>query len=118
MSATMDEATPALAAPWLLAQLAAGTGADQLISGSAQLQGAPDLEAALGAALKISATLRQHRRREAELAALFDTASDLAGQRDLDAVLHSIVHRARMLLSTDTAYLTLPDENAGDTFVG
>lgn len=62
-------------------------------------------------------TLRQHRRREAELTALFDTASDLAALRDLDAVLRSIVRRARLLLGTDTAYLTLPDERAGDTYM-
>ncbi|NED01867.1 diguanylate phosphodiesterase, partial [Streptomyces sp. SID6648] len=42
---------------------------------------------------------------------------DLAALRDLDAVLRSIVRRARMLLGTDTAYLTLPDEEAGDTFM-
>ena len=64
-----------------------------------------------------SGTLRQHRRRETELTALFDTAGDLAALRDLDAVLQSIVRRARMLLGTDTAYLTLPDEEAGDTYM-
>ena len=57
--------------------------------------------------------MRQHRRREAELSALFDTAGDLAALRDLDAVLRSIVRRARMLLGTDTAYLTLRDAEAG-----
>lgn len=62
-------------------------------------------------------TLRQHRRRETELTALFDTAGDLAASRDLDAVLQAIVRRARMLLGTDTAYLTLPDEAAGDTYM-
>ena len=44
--------------------------------------------------------------------ALFDTASDLAGLRDLDAVLRAIVHRARTLLGADVAYMTLNDEDA------
>ncbi|WP_425425999.1 helix-turn-helix domain-containing protein [Amycolatopsis xylanica] len=61
--------------------------------------------------------LARHRRREAELVALFDTASELAGQRDPDAVLKSIVHRARMLLGADLSYLSLNDPVAGDTYM-
>jgi GAF domain-containing protein len=76
-----------------------------------------ELELASGTALRIRRVLRQHRRRETELAALFDTAGDLAALRDLDAVLQSIVRRARMLLGTDTAYLTLRDDEAGDTYM-
>ena len=49
------------------------------------------------------------RRREAELAALFETASELAGMRDPDAVLRSIVRRARTLLGTDVSYLSMND---------
>ncbi|WP_415941062.1 helix-turn-helix domain-containing protein [Streptomyces sp. 067-1] len=84
-----------------------GAGADDLA----------EIEQATQAALRVHSALRQHQRREAELTALFDTAGDLAALRDLDAVLRSIVRRARMLLGTDTAYLTLPDEEAGDTFM-
>ncbi len=76
-----------------------------------------EIERATATALRVRGALRQHRRREAELAALFDTAGDLAALRDLDAVLQSIVRRARMLLGTDTAYLTLRDEEAGDTYM-
>ncbi|TDC69646.1 helix-turn-helix domain-containing protein [Streptomyces hainanensis] len=76
-----------------------------------------EVERATAAALRIHRALRQHRRREAELTALFDTAGDLAALRDLDAVLNSIVRRARSLLGTDTAYLTLHDEEAGDTYM-
>jgi PucR C-terminal helix-turn-helix domain/GGDEF-like domain/GAF domain len=76
-----------------------------------------ELEQAVGTALRVRRVLRQHRRRETELAALFDTAGDLAALRDLDAVLQSIVRRARMLLGTDTAYLTLRDAEAGDTYM-
>ncbi|WP_370944106.1 helix-turn-helix domain-containing protein [Amycolatopsis sp. cg5] len=61
--------------------------------------------------------LARHRRREAELVALFDTASELAGQRDPDAVLKSIVHRARMLLGADLSYLSLNDPVVGDTYM-
>ncbi|MFC4908737.1 helix-turn-helix domain-containing protein [Actinomadura gamaensis] len=68
-------------------------------------------------ALDIRRTLEKHRRRERELAALFDSAGDLAALRDLDAVLRAIVHRARTLLGTDTAYLTMNDPVAGDTFM-
>ncbi|MCJ1676663.1 helix-turn-helix domain-containing protein [Streptomyces sp. APSN-46.1] len=75
------------------------------------------VEDATAVALDIRRTLDQHRRREAELTALFDTAGDLAALRDLDAVLRAIVRRARMLLGTDVAYLTLNDPAAGDTFM-
>ncbi|MFD9303529.1 helix-turn-helix domain-containing protein [Streptomyces sp. NPDC060048] len=75
------------------------------------------VEEATGVALGIRRTLDQHRRREAELTALFDTAGDLAALRDLDAVLRAIVRRARTLLGTDVAYLTLNDPVVGDTFM-
>jgi GAF domain-containing protein len=68
-------------------------------------------------ALRIGNTLAAHRRREAELTALFDTASDLARLRDPDEVLRSIVHRARMLLGADVSYLSLNDERAGKTYM-
>ncbi|WP_043192666.1 helix-turn-helix domain-containing protein [Streptomyces sp. NRRL F-2664] len=68
-------------------------------------------------ALRIRRTLGQHRRREAELAALFDTAGDLARLRDLDAVLKAIVRRAKLLLGTDVTYLSLNDDDAGDTYM-
>ncbi|CAM5332060.1 hypothetical protein SAVIM338S_00935 [Streptomyces avidinii] len=75
------------------------------------------VEEATRVALDIRRTLDQHRRREAELTALFDTAGDLAALRDLDAVLRAIVRRARTLLGTDVAYLTLNDPVVGDTFM-
>lgn len=66
-------------------------------------------------ALRVRAELEGRRRREAELSALFETAHDLAGLRDLDAVLQAIVQRARSLLGTDVAYLSLNDPARGDT---
>ncbi|MBP2707135.1 helix-turn-helix domain-containing protein [Microbispora sp. RL4-1S] len=76
-----------------------------------------ELEQAKVAALRVRAMLRRRAKREAELSALFDTASDLAGLRDLDAVLKAIVRRARRLLGTDIAYMTLNDAERGDTFM-
>ncbi|MGW6952696.1 helix-turn-helix domain-containing protein [Streptomyces xanthophaeus] len=76
-----------------------------------------DIDEATASALRIRRTLSQHRRREAELAALFETASDLAALRDLDAVLRAIVRRAKRLLGTDVTYLSLNDDAAGDTYM-
>ncbi|GAA0405070.1 cyclic diguanylate phosphodiesterase [Acrocarpospora corrugata] len=69
------------------------------------------------AALRVRGMLRRRAKREAELSALFDTAGDLAALRDLDAVLAAIVRRARQLLGTDVAYMTLNDPERGDTFM-
>lgn len=75
------------------------------------------LEEAKTLALRVRAELEGRRRREAELSALFETAHDLAGLRDLDAVLRAIVQRARSLLGTDVAYLSLNDPARGDTYM-
>ncbi|MDF3299289.1 helix-turn-helix domain-containing protein [Streptomyces tropicalis] len=75
------------------------------------------LEHAKFLALRVRADLEGRRRREAELSALFETAHDLAGLRDLDAVLQAIVQRARSLLGTDVAYLTLHDPAREDTYM-
>ncbi|MEV5874578.1 GAF domain-containing protein [Streptomyces sp. NPDC052101] len=75
------------------------------------------LEEAKLLALRVRAELEGRRRREAELSALFETAHDLAGLRDLDAVLQAIVQRARSLLGTDVAYLTLNDPGRADTYM-
>ncbi|MFF3457507.1 helix-turn-helix domain-containing protein [Streptomyces sp. NPDC002730] len=92
--------------PALLAR-ASGAGAESLAS----------LEHAKQLALRVRAELEGRRRREAELSALFETAHDLAGLRDLDAVLRAIVQRARSLLGTEVAYLSLNDPAAGDTYM-
>ncbi|MEU2064577.1 GAF domain-containing protein [Streptomyces sp. NPDC013455] len=75
------------------------------------------LEQARALALRVRAELEGRRRREAELSALFETAHDLASLRDLDAVLQAIVQRARSLLGTDVAYLSLNDPVRGDTYM-
>ncbi|MEV8507156.1 helix-turn-helix domain-containing protein [Actinoplanes sp. NPDC051475] len=88
----------------------------------ARAEGAPpetlaELERLKTAALRVRALLDRRRRREAELSALVDTVGDLATLRDLDAVLAAIVRRARELLDADVAYMTLNDEERGDTYM-
>ncbi|MFJ8857100.1 helix-turn-helix domain-containing protein [Streptomyces sp. NPDC102451] len=122
MSEPSPSAAPLLAR--LLDLLADDAPAEELgaVTSEARAAGVPaadlaEVERAAATALRIRGALRQHRRRELQLTALFDTAGDLAASRDLDDVLKAIVRRARMLLGTDTAYLTLPDEEAGDTYM-
>lgn len=74
-----------------------------------------EIEEAKIIALRVRNLLARRRRREEELSALYDTANDLAGLRDIDAVLRAIVHRARTLLGADVAYMTLTDPDQGDT---
>ncbi|MEU8777654.1 helix-turn-helix domain-containing protein [Streptomyces sp. NPDC048606] len=108
----------------LLHLLARGATAEELTRplAAARAGGAgPDEVGALAevtrVALEVHRTLEQHRTREVELTALFDTAGDLAALRDLDSVLRAITHRAKALLHTDVTYLSLNDEAAGDTFM-
>ncbi|RAY17165.1 diguanylate phosphodiesterase [Actinomadura craniellae] len=76
------------------------------------------LEEAKLSALRVRALLEHRARREAELSALFETAGDLAGLREVGAVLEAIVRRARRLLNADIAYITLHDPERGDTYMG
>ncbi len=75
------------------------------------------LERAKQVALGVREQLQAHRRREAQLAALFQTASDLAALNSVDEVLVAIVRRARTLLGRDIAYLCLNDDERGDTYM-
>ncbi len=68
-------------------------------------------------ALRVRAVLDARRRREAELSALVDTARELASVTETHGVLEAIVRRARALLGTDVAYLTLHDPEVGDTYM-
>ncbi|MDO0929009.1 GAF domain-containing protein [Streptomyces sp. TG1A-8] len=101
-----DASAEAYEQPVLLAR-AEGRPADRIAA----------LERAKLLALRVRSELEGRRRREAELSALFETAHDLAGLRDLDAVLQAIVQRARSLLGTDVAYLSLNDPAHGDTYM-
>ncbi len=75
------------------------------------------LERAKLLALQVRDAFAARRRRESELAALFDTAGDLASLRSVDDVLTAIVRRARQLLGSDVSYLTLHDDAHGDTYM-
>ncbi|RSM35515.1 diguanylate phosphodiesterase [Amycolatopsis balhimycina DSM 5908] len=109
----------------LLDLLASGASSEQLahVVVAARAEGGLDaagLAALAGAgeqALRIRETLAEHRRREAQLAALFDTASELAALSDPDTVLRSIVRRARALLGVDVSYLSLNNEAEGKTYI-
>ena len=88
----------------------------------ARAEGAPtelldELDRTRVVALRVRALLERRRRRESELSALVETISDLATLHDLDAVLEAIVRRARKLLGTDVTYMTLRDEERGDTYM-
>ncbi|MFE1439058.1 helix-turn-helix domain-containing protein [Streptomyces sp. NPDC058739] len=116
-------AEPATEAPFLelLARGASADAYEQPVL-AARAQGRPAariaaLDRAKLLALRVRSELEGRRRREAELSALFETAHDLAGLRDLDAVLRAIVQRARSLLGTDVAYLSLNDPVRGDTYM-
>jgi DNA-binding PucR family transcriptional regulator len=76
-----------------------------------------ELEQVKLVALRVRGLLDRRRRREDELSGLYDTAGDLAGLRDLEAVLRAIVHRARTLLHADISYMTLNDLDRGDTYM-
>jgi GAF domain-containing protein/sugar diacid utilization regulator len=83
----------------------------------ARIAAAPAPAGARDLALRITQAREVHQQREAGLAALLDTARELATADDPGQVLDAIVRRARRLLSTDLAYLTLYDPEAGDTFM-
>ena len=68
-------------------------------------------------AIRISGAFDVQRRREQQLAALVDTAGELASMSDPSVVLDAIVRRARALMGTDVAYLTLYDHERGDTYM-
>ncbi len=65
--------------------------------------------------MRVKDLLDTRKRREEGLGALVETARDLASLRDPGGVLEAIVRRARSLLGTDVAYLTLFDPERGDT---
>lgn len=75
------------------------------------------LEEDIADALRIHRTLADARKREQQLAALFETAIDLSSIADLDRTLGAICRRTRTLLGTDAAWLTLNDAVRGDTYM-
>lgn len=94
----------------LLEKLASGTSAADL----AALDVDPH---ARDLAVRIAGAFDVQRRREQQLAALVDTAGELASMSDPSVVLDAIVRRARALMGTDVAYLTLYDPDHEDTYM-
>ena len=103
----------------LLRLLAQDAPVDRIEEAAAKLVASDPVDgpAARALALAIRAGIDARRRREAELSALVDTARDLASRSDPGGVLDAIVRRARTLLATDVAYLTLADPERGDTYM-
>ncbi|MGH3310819.1 MAG: GAF domain-containing protein, partial [Streptomyces sp.] len=117
----MPRARPDAAYLELLSRRAPAEAYDEPMA-HARAAGAPPaelaaLESGKQLALRIRSELEGRRRREAELTALIETVHDLAGLRELDDVLRAIVQRARSLLGTDVAYMTLTDPDRGDTYM-
>ncbi len=83
----------------------------------AQADGLARLDAIIAAATELALARDADRRRVQGMALLSDTVADLAALHQLDAVLQAICDRSRTLLGTDVAYLTLRDEQRGDTYV-
>lgn len=68
-------------------------------------------------ALRVTQERDAHLDRQGALSALLDIARELASESDPNGVLDAIVRRARILMRTDLAYLTLYDPERGDTFM-
>lgn len=68
-------------------------------------------------AVRLRDLMGRMRSREAELSALYETASDLTAIRDVDTILAAIVRRARQLLHCDMTYLSLNDESDGASYM-
>lgn len=83
----------------------------------ADVAAAPAPAAARELALRVAVAREVHQRREAGLSALLETARALATEHDPAQVLDAIVRRARALLRTDLAYLTLFDPERQDTYM-
>ena len=75
------------------------------------------LRADYDVAVRLRDAMSRMRSREAELSALYETASDLTAIRDVDTILAAIVRRARQLLHCDMTYLSLNDEADGASFM-
>lgn len=69
------------------------------------------------AARRLNAQLWEAKRREGLLRVLYDTATDLTGIRDVDAILKAIVRRTRSLIGSDIAYLSLNDYDTKESYI-
>ncbi|HEU4810828.1 MAG TPA: GAF domain-containing protein [Nocardioides sp.] len=94
---------------------------DEVVAAAERSGASPDelveLRRQCDVALRLRELIARQRAREAELRALYDTASDLTAIRDVDAILAAIVRRARQLLNADMTYLSLNDEAEGASYM-
>ncbi|HEY3575120.1 MAG TPA: GAF domain-containing protein [Arthrobacter sp.] len=102
----------------LLALLGEGISAEALETHLAAMQEEGRLDPQTAAAARsLNARLREASRREGLLRVLYDTATDLTGIRDVEAVLKAIVRRTRSLIGSDIAYLSLNDYDSGESYI-
>lgn len=117
-SPAADTARKHASAGHLLALLAAGTTTAELETRLAAMQAEGLLDPATAAAARsLNARLWEASRREGLLRVLYDTATDLTGIRDVEAVLKAIVRRTRSLIGSDIAYLSLNDYSNGESYI-
>jgi len=69
------------------------------------------------AARNINTRLHDRRQREDLLRVLHETATDLTGIRDVEAILLAIVKRTRTLTGSDMAYISLNDYSRNETYL-
>jgi GAF domain-containing protein/sugar diacid utilization regulator len=106
------------AAGQLMAMLDSGISAAELETRLSVLLDAGVIDqSSAAAARRLNARLWEASRREGLLRVLYDTATDLTGIRDVEAVLKAIVRRTRSLIGSDVAYLSLNDYETGESYV-
>lgn len=102
----------------LLSLLVEGVSAEDLEAHLAGMQAKSQIDPATTAAARsLNARLWEAGRREGLLRVLYDTATDLTGIRDVEAVLKAIVRRTRSLIGSDIAYLSLNDYATGESYI-
>lgn len=68
-------------------------------------------------ARRVHDILSRRKGREQEAQALYATARELTSLRDVDELLTAIVDRVRRLLTTDSTYIALIDEETGEAYM-
>ncbi|WP_280479934.1 helix-turn-helix domain-containing protein [Nocardia cyriacigeorgica] len=102
----------------LLEDIEAGVSEDELAARLTEALRRHEItEAAATAARAIHRRLAERREREELLRVLHDTATDLTGIRDVEAVLAAIVRRTRLLTGSDMAYISLNDYRTRETYI-
>lgn len=105
------ELLAAEASPDRMSDLVRRAAADADPSAAAELDRAHEL------ALHVHSLFARRQQREAELAALIDTARDLTAPHELDTLLKMIVRRTRMLFGVDMSYISFRDRDSGEGYV-